>query len=429
MTRTVALPLLAGFYALGAACSGASGERDPAGVPLLTDVLSVETAIEDDPTRGDFQVVDPFGIGVDAEGNIYLADEQTLKVYRPDGEPWKKIGREGSGPGEFVTASFSAHVGPQGHIAAMDVIWDANIYAPDGEFLYRCRYRNQQPYRGYLQERGFTFTLMKYIVALDAERLLIDLFGMDDTLPGPYTTTSQLICASTDTLIELCRYVDYGTIKIDEHSTNTVDFQGALIWSLLDDGRLVYTDTHADRGEVDSGSFYQLIVLDLNTLATDTLTIPWEPEPTPPEVHSPRPTVEESTDLRIEVDPVIRKIMQDTEYYPPLKALRSDRGVIFGFHFAPTDSASASRDWWWEEEDLETEPHLVDIIDLATGRLAARAEFPFLPDVIRNGRAYRLYTPADDYPAVYTYRISESLYDLTPSDRSSVNSAELGGGR
>jgi len=114
---------------------------------------------------------------------------------------------------------------------------------------------------------------------------------------------------------------------------------------------------------------------------------------------------------------MIREIMQDTEFYPPLKALRSDRGVLFGFHFAPTDSAG--RDF--EDEDLETEPHLVDIIDLSTGRLAARAEFPFLPEVIRDGRAYRLYTPVDDFPAVHTYRISESLYDLARASRSPAN--------
>jgi len=251
--------------------------RPWAGVPVLTGVLTLEASIEDDPTLGDFQVVSPDGIGVDAEGNIYLADEHALKVYRPDGEPLKKIGREGSGPGEFV-ASFSAHVGPRGHIAAMDILWDANIYAPDGEFLYRCRYRNQQPYRDYLQERGFTFTMMNSIVALDAERLLIDLFGMDNTRPGPYTTTSQLICATADTLIELCQYVDYGSIKINENSNNSADFQGDLIWSLLDDGRLVYTETHTDRVKNDRECSYRLIVLDLNTLATDTLcAIPSRP--------------------------------------------------------------------------------------------------------------------------------------------------------
>jgi len=407
---------------LATACSGAAGERTRVVVPLLTDVLTLEASIEDDPTLGDYQIVDPSDIGVDAAGNIYLADEHALKVYRPDGTPLNKIGREGSGPGEFV-ASFSAHIGPRGHIAAMDILWDANIYAPDGEFLYRCRYRNQEPYRDYLQERGFTFTMMHSIVALDADRLLIDLFGMDNTQPGPYTTTSQLICADADTLIELCRYVDYGSIKVDENSNNSVDFQGELLWSLLDADRLVYSETHTDRRVSDSGSEYRLIVLDLNTLTTDTLHIPWEPVDTPPEVRNPQPTVIESIGLRIEVDPAVREIMQETAFYPPLKALRADRGTIFGFHFSPTDSAG--RDW--EDEDLEVEPHLVDVIDLATGELRARAEFPFLPEVIRDGMAYRLYTPNDDFPAVYTYRISDAIYPDSGAGRGAGGAASGSG--
>jgi len=66
----------------------------------------------------------------------------------------------------------------------------------------------------------------------------------------------------------------------------------------------------------------------------------------------------------------------------------------------------------WARIEFHVEEGLVDIIDLATGRLTARAEFPFLPEVIRDGFAYRLFTPEDDFPAVRVYRIDPRLYAL-----------------
>jgi len=291
----------------------------------------------------------------------------------------------------------------------MDVLWDVNVYAPDGEFLDRINYRSDDPYRGYLRDAGFTFTMMNEVIALDSERILIDLFALDNTLPGPFVGTAQILYATKDSLVVLCRYIDHESVKSDENSTNDAAFQGDLIWSLLNADHILYTETFADRLEGDGESVYRLIVLDLATLSTDTLTVPWIPEPIPPGVKTMEPFYSEFLDTQFDVDPVIKDILDDTRFYPPLKALRTDRGVIFGFHYSPTDSVE--RDF--EDEDLEVEPHLVDIIDLETGRLLARAEFPFLPEVIRDGRAYRLYTPVDDFPAVHVYRIDPRLYSLS----------------
>ncbi|MFC1629162.1 hypothetical protein ACFL3H_08635 [Gemmatimonadota bacterium] len=396
-----------GLIALITACSGGSSGDGQADIPILVDLLTLEATIEDDPTLDDFQIVSPRGIGVDAVGNIYLADEYSVKVYGPDGSPLKTIGREGAGPGEF-NAAFTANIGPTGCIAAMDILWEANIYAPDGEFLHRSRYRNEDPFREHIQASGFTFTMMREVVALDSERLLIDLFALNSTLPGPFVGNLQLICATTNSLGIVCSYTDYESIKLTENNNTSVVFQGDLIWSIIDADHLLFTHTSVDRVEDGDNSCYNLIVLDLETSATDTLMVPWLPETIPPEVKTKEPEHNEFLNITFEVEPVVREIMNDTRYYPPLKDLKTDHGLIFGFHFSPTDSFD--RDF--EEDDLEVEAHLVDIIDIVSGRLLARAEFPFLPEVIRDGRAYRLFTPQDDFSAVHVYQIDPRIYAL-----------------
>lgn len=399
--------ILTGAACLGAACAGGSDNQGSADVPMLTDVLTLETAIEDDSTLGDFQVLVPKDIDVDAAGKLYVADEHTLKVYDRGGTPRKLIGRKGSGPGEF-TLPLSVNIGPRGHIAAMDLFWEANVYAPDGEFLYRISYRSDNRFQDYLQAERLSSTMLNEMIALDADHLLIDLFGIRSELPDPYVITAQLLHVTPDTVRELCQYVDRGTIRTDKNrnSTRAVFFQGDLLWALASSDRLVYTETSAHREESGEHSSYQLVVLDLITRAADTLTVAWEPVPIPPEVRNIETTYVGQSNRTYELDPAVRDVLRDTEFYPPLKALRVDRGIVFGFHFAPTESVGQGLD----DDDREGESFLVDIIDLATGDLRARAEFPFVPEVIRDGKAYRLYTPSDDLPAVYTYRLAEALY-------------------
>ena len=399
------LPLVVACIPMLTACGRSGGDGSGSAIPLYTDVVTLELAIEDHLSDGDLKLVRPVDIGVDARGNIYLADDHAVKVFRPDGTPLRQIGREGTGPGEFIRA-LSVHVGPTGCVAAIDDHWETNIYAPDGEFISRYRSRNEHHFRAYQQERGFTSSQLNEVVALRPDRLLIDLDAMNHMLPGPYFETSQLLYATPDTLLELCHYVDKEHVKTGEQQTGGAWFQGSLIWSLLDGERILFTETGADRVADGSRSRYRMIVLDLTTLSTDTLTVPWVPEPVPPAVKYVESVYIAMLDRSIEVHPVVREIMAETEYYPPLKAVRADRGIIFGFHFSPIDSVVRVLD------DQEMEPHLTDIIDLSTGRLLARAEFPFLPDVIRDGKAYRLFRPADDYSAVHVYRIDRRLYQL-----------------
>lgn len=59
------------------------------------------------------ELIDPQSIALDDAGNLYVADQQpaVIKMFAPDGRFVRTMGREGQGPGEFVTAFISARGG------------------------------------------------------------------------------------------------------------------------------------------------------------------------------------------------------------------------------------------------------------------------------------------------------------------------------
>ncbi|HET7464426.1 MAG TPA: hypothetical protein VFJ82_24415 [Longimicrobium sp.] len=58
-------------------------------------------------------------IDVDRSGNIYLADKTTVHVFGPDGKLVRNVGRQGLGPGEFLSA-VTAALTPGDSLVAFD---------------------------------------------------------------------------------------------------------------------------------------------------------------------------------------------------------------------------------------------------------------------------------------------------------------------
>ncbi len=60
------------------------------------------------PDDANWAVISPADLAVDARGRIYVLvnTDQTIRVFASNGTPIRRLGRKGSGPGEFSAASF-----------------------------------------------------------------------------------------------------------------------------------------------------------------------------------------------------------------------------------------------------------------------------------------------------------------------------------
>ena len=90
----------------------------------------------------------------------------------------------------------------------------------------------------------------------------------------------------------------------------------------------------------------------------------------------------------------VRKDITVRKYYTPLQKIISDRNYLFAFTYKTN-----------EKEEI-----LADVFDIATGRYISSTYFPILPDKIRNGKAFILLTPKDDFAKVDIYRIDDKVY-------------------
>jgi hypothetical protein len=98
--RLLLLLICTGVFVGCAADGGAVGANDLDAAPPLAYEELLRFGSVDDPDHG-FTAIN--GVDLDAAGNIYVFEgsDAQLRVYSPDGELLRRIGRRGEGPGEF----------------------------------------------------------------------------------------------------------------------------------------------------------------------------------------------------------------------------------------------------------------------------------------------------------------------------------------
>jgi hypothetical protein len=407
--------LILGF--LCAACGQRSGRDTEAEIPLIENALSLELSFGDQNLPGEYLLADPQGIAVSDSGRILVADEHHVKIFDADGRPLERLGGQGQGPGEFQEPS-DPTIGPTGYLSVGSSLAEFNLYRPDGTFSEKYHGRADPAIRDLCRQDNLTFSFVTHMAALDEQRRIYHLFGRNRNLPGIFPVFKYLILADGGSLEVLVKHHSRAYVLNDRGGSTSSPYLGALHWALLDAGRLLYAQTH--RNGEDSGGRepeYVLNILHLNDRSVSRIPIPYEPLSIPTSLRTLETQHFREISLTIEPPPNLQDQLNKVESFPAFKALRSDGDLVFVFKFHPMNEElertieRANR----EGEELPEgiyerfEPYSVDVVNTVSGRLAARAVFSCIPDVIRAGRAYRLFKPADDFPRVECYRVNPDV--------------------
>ena len=380
----ILIPILLLFYN----CSTDIDVQTTGISPPLTDVLTLELSFGDEKTivKDEFLLAQPVYITVNDEGDIFVVDENSVKVFNKNGKEKRILGRTGQGPGEFENAYY-ATIGPAGYLTVDAGILSGyyNFYSPDYVFKEKIRLRSMQKYKNLKNEKKFSSFECRKVISLSEKQRIVICDGSEEYSDNPYRRIELLIYENGEDLIELAQYRDISIYSYPGEFYPRVSFQGDFYWDIISDNRIIFTHTYYDKSVDSKSPAYVFHIISLENFKKSQLSHPYTPVEIPLKIKKMRYYTKE-----------IEKILKKTKYYPPLQELYTDRNLIFAFTYLQNDEGE----------------FLVDVFNADTGEHINSAYFPFVPEIIKNGYAYKFndWRKNIEFPLIEKYKINPIVY-------------------
>jgi len=414
-TRTLAILLACLIIS---ACSSDSPAGSDADIPFVESALRLELSFGDEGLPEEFLLADPQGLAAKDNGDILVADEHHLKIYDAGGVPKERLGGQGQGPGEFQESQ-QAVLGPTGFLAVGNGFSQFNLYDPDLTYMNRYNGSADEDLRKYIREQSLTFSYVTGLCPLDESKRIYALFSRNRDLPGRFPVFKYLVYSDGNSLTEVVKHHSRAYVLNQNGGSSSSAYLGGFHWGVLDENRIVFAQTHHENAGDGPGSRYILNIRDLADGSTSRIEVGYEPLVLPQNLKEIKTKHFREINLTIEPPPELQAVLNEARFLPAFKALRTDGDFVFLFKFNLLNEELEQSLEYAEMSGEEIadgiysrfEPYQVDIVKVSSGRLVAQAEFsPFIPDVIKNGRAYRLNKRADAFPVVECFRIDPAVY-------------------
>jgi hypothetical protein len=387
-----------------ALCISASiTQAAPQSKPILENIFTLELTFGDKDVPDEYLLVRPLGIAIVNNGDIIVSDEYKLKIFNSDGKPKKIIGRQGQGPGEFEGFP-SPNILENGNIIAIDIfIGKYSIFNTNYSFVETKNLRNNPLLNNFFKEKGWGGLLYNSIYPYSSDNIFIYTKSL-----GPINSNNKrfeyfLILYQKGEKIETV--VESAQERLEYKGYPLGIPSGGLIYKLLPDKKVVYSETHKDKINENGKWFYIIYEYDLNTQQRRVLIKnEYTPVAFPDSIlHPEKQRGYKGDDIvarnpsysvtRKEMDQKSTELMEKLKVYPGIFSIFYDRDLLF----VRTYKFIKNKGW------------LVDIFDSTTGKYLRSAYFPFIP-VIKDGYAYRSVLSADEFPYIEKYKIDPAIY-------------------
>lgn len=400
-----------------AACSTSGPDGRDAGIPFVDNALRLELSFGDEGLPEEFLLADPKGLAVKDNGDILVADEHNIKIYDAGGAPKEQLGGQGQGPGEFQEPS-DPLIGPAGFFTVGNAFSQFNLYRPDNTFMTRYNGSADPLLRDYCLEEGLTFSYVMRMYTLDEDRRIYYVFGRNQDLPGKFPVFKYLLYSDGNSFEELVKHHSRANVLNQNGGSSSSAYLGEFHWGVLNKNRIVFAQTHHENAGDGPGAHYILNIRDLTDGSASRIEVGYEPMVLPQSLKEIKTKHFREINLTIKPPSELQAILNEARFLPAFKALRTDGDFVFLFKFNPVNEEleQGIEDAEMNGEEIADRtysrfgPYSVEIVDVSAGRLVARAEFSCIPDVIKDGRAYRLFTPVDAFPKVECYRVDPAVY-------------------
>ena len=366
-------------------------------VPVFTDALTLELSFGDENVPDEYLLAWPMGLAINNGGDIYVADEERLKVFDENGTPKTIVGGKGEGPGEFRQL-FEIAITPTDYITAG--IGDAyNFFTPNDKFI-----RKYFPLRNITGKKlinyfGFVSASSGGMPYLISETEYILTAGGSKQLPdNSKVSYTLLVHEKDDSVSVLAEYKTVPRVNVKGRHT-LIRFSGRFHWRFVSDNSVVFIHSAYDRKEKDNNSYYILHVVSLYSCEKSEIYVPYE------KIKIAESVIEKHSYPGLSASDPLSKIVQDKikelKYYPPIMNIFTDNKYIFAFLYRNDYSSG----------------YIANVIDVNSCKHISTVRLPFIPLQIKNGYAYMIKSGPDIFPVVEKYKINPSVWKVAATRR------------
>lgn len=370
---------------------------------LSEDVFSLEWVFggENDTHENEYLLAQPRGIAVNDNDDILISDEYRIKIFDKDGNEKKILGGQGQGPGEFSYTP-SLYVSPTGYLTVREMgrYSDVSLFAPDFSFIEKKRIENYSRIEEYLRINKFDSYNLQFIArycVLNTTEKVYEAELRKQERGSEITVYAVILYENADSLVQLLFCKKPGKIAYSSGSAGSLSL-GRIHCELLPDRRLLYINTDEDVHNEQTGSLYTFNIVSLDTFEDKKITHQFTPVEFPESSNEPGPQrINPITGKPLgesEIMKALREAMKDKKYMASVGDIKVDQNYVFVFTYLKNDSDET----------------YTDIFDVDAGIYIMSAYFPFVPNVIKNGYAYRLTRDEEGFAEVRKYKVNPAVY-------------------
>ena len=385
-------------------CGGSNDIKTEIQGELLEDVLTLVLTFGAEDLDTEYILAQPSfdeGVGIDAEGNILVVDEDYVKVFGPEGSPKRLVGGSGEGPGDFSRPQI-IWMSVDGYFSVLDG-FSAHHFRPDFTFIERTDFRFSDSFQEVLEEDNLIPQEFEAVYSLGETERVYAISVRDVDRQNYYRKEVFLFHQNTDSLRIITNYPQSNFVASPQGRTVTSGSWGNLLVAPLPGNRIVYLHSYHDTEISEEGGVsYRLIIHDLDSMrqryidhldpAYTPVGIYWEPMTYPEEYRENNPVLWQRT---LEMNRLVEEFVAERKYDCPVTRLYSDDDYIFVFTNTRNDSSDVK----------------VDVFDVERGYLRS-AWFSAGFGYIRDGHLYKVsnYYSGEEFPQIEKYRIDQRVY-------------------
>ncbi|MFC1553320.1 6-bladed beta-propeller [candidate division KSB1 bacterium] len=370
---------------------------------ILDDILKLELEFGAENVQDEFLLAKPTGIAVSYKGDIYVSDEDRIKVFDKNGKERSIIGKPGEGPGEFdFTYRSIPKISPTGYISIYDKK-GFNLFSPGHDFIKSEKLKNIPKYDTFLDELGLRNLYEEKGCYFNESVKILEGFAYYKDPEDFYTQSHMLWYENGENIEKVTDYKNVKQISVGIVGVNLY-FNGTLLWDIMSRDRVVFTHPYFDSVREDQKSSYSLNIYSLSDRKSiklsNTYTRVEIPDSLEKAFYNTLKEVKEMGSMGTDADIFeiaanqFEDILDETQYFTPLKSLLTDRNHIFAFTHTTNNKGDI----------------LADVFDADKEQYTCSAYFDFIPDVIKNGYVYRIGKNDEGFPVIQKYSIDQAVY-------------------